>query len=325
MGTSRRIHSLRTELLAKAKEATLTAIKVFNDPLIKFKSETFIVLMMIGWTYLLHAHYRSQQIDYRYYEQGPKRRKYHRTKRGAYKYWELERCLNDSSCPIDSDTANNLRFLIGLRHEIEHQMTVGLDAYLSGRYQACILNFNQYLKQLFGDEHGLGGHLSYSLQFLELTEEQVSGLRPEAAIPTRLKAYVAEFDGKLSEDQYNNPHYSYRLFFVRKLANRKGQADHIIEFIAPDSPLAATISKEYWVQKGVEHPKFRAKDVTKAVQEAGFTKFRVQPEHVAMWKQEDAKNPAKGYGVDVQGTWYFYQRWIDRCIELCQVAGDKYR
>ena len=44
--------------------------------------------------------------------------------------------------PIDKNTANNLKFLIGLRHEIEHQMTLSLDDYLSGRYQACILNYN---------------------------------------------------------------------------------------------------------------------------------------------------------------------------------------
>ena len=79
--------------------------------------------MVIAWTYLLHAHYRAKRIDYRYFGQGPKRKKFHRTKRGAFKFWELERCLDDGKCPIDKDTANNLRFLIGLRHEVEHQMT----------------------------------------------------------------------------------------------------------------------------------------------------------------------------------------------------------
>jgi len=44
-----------------------------------------------------------------------------------------------------------------------------------------------------------------------------------------------------------------------------------------------------------------------------------------MWKEEDGKNPAKGYGVEIQGTWYWYRRWIDRCIELCKAAGKKYR
>lgn len=321
----RSIGSLRRELVIKSREAALTAIRVFNDPQVSFKSETFIVLMMIAWTYLLHAYYRGKQIEYRYYKQGPKRRIFDRTKHGAYKYWELERCLNDNRSPLDRDTTNNLRFLIGLRHEIEHQMTRSLDGYLSGRYQACAFNYNDYLKRFFGKQLGIDQQMTYSIQFMELTEEQVARPRPEAAVPERLRVYVAEFDGALTHDEYNSPRYSYRLIFKQKLVNRPGQADRVIEFIDPNSDLAKAIDKEYWVKKEVERPKFRPTDVVNAVKTAGFTKFRLTPEHSNMWKQEDAKNPGKGYGVSVQGTWYWYQSWIDQCIELCQAAGDQYR
>ena len=75
----------------------------------------------------------------------------------------------------------------------------------------------------------------------------------------------------------------------------------------------------------MERKKYRAKDVVAEVQNAGFTKFRRQPEHLDMWKAEDAKNPAKGYGVEVAGTWYWYQLWVDRCLELCAMCGEKYR
>lgn len=321
----RSIGSFRQELVAKSREAALTAIRVFNDPQVSFKSETFIVLMVIAWTYLLHAYYRGKRIEYRYFTPGPKRRIFHRTKHGAYKYWELERCLNEDRSPIDRDTANNLRFLVGLRHEIEHQMTRSLDAYLSGRYQACALNYNEYLKKLFGKGVGIDQQLAYSIQFMELTEEQVGGAKPEATIPERLRAYVAEFDGALTHDEYNSPRYSYRLLFKRKLVNRPGQADRVVEFIDPESELAKAIDREYWVKKEVERPKFRPTDVVNIIKKAGFAKFRVTPEHAAMWKAEDAKNPAKGYGVSVQGTWYWYQPWIDRCLELCRAAGDRYR
>lgn len=320
----RTIGSLRQELVGRSREAALNAIRVFNDPQVTFKSETFIVLMVIAWTYLLHAYYRGKGIEYRHHRQGPKRRIFDRTKHGAYKYWELEWCLNDQNSPIDRDAANNLRFLIGLRHQIEHQMTRSLDSYLSGRYQACALNYNGYLKKLFGKRFGIDQQLAYSIQFLELTEEQVSGPRPEVSIPERLRAYIAEFDGALTHDEYNSPRYSYRLLFKRKLVNRPGQADKVVEFIDPDSELAKRIDKEYWVKKEVERPKFRATDVVVAVRAAGFSRFRVTPEHVAMWKAADAKNPGKGYGVDVQGTWYWYQSWIDRCLELCRAAGDRY-
>ena len=325
MSRKRAVGSIRAELISKSKEAALCALKVFNDPLIKFKSEAFIILMVIAWTYLLHAYFRSKGIDYRYYTQGPRRKIYDRTKHGAKKYWELERCLNDEACPIDRDAQNNLRFLIGLRHEIEHQMTRALDNYLSGRYQACVLNFNDYLKNLFGDRHALDTHLTYAIQFVELAADQFRQSETADTLPPTLRAYIAEFDGKLTHDQYNSPRFSYRLLFKKKLVNHPGQADRVIEFIDPKSELSKTIDKEYWVKKEVEKAKFLAKHVVAEVRKAGFLSFRTQPEHVNMWKAEDAKNPTKGYGVEVAGTWYWYDTWVKRCLELCEAAGDRYK
>ena len=308
------IGSLRSELIRKSREAALSAIRTYNDPLIRFKSETYIVLMMIAWTYLLHAYYRSKKIDYRYFDQLQKRRRFHRTKRGAYKYWELERCLSDAACPIDGETQTNLRFLIGLRHEIEHQMSTGLDEFSSSRYQACAVNYNAYLKQLFGPKEGLDAFLGMTLQFAQLEVEQFENTNPPA-LPKRLASYVAEFDGSLSSAEFNSPRFAYRVLFTRKLVNKPGQADRVIEFVDSKSEMAQSIEKEYWVKKEVERPKFRPHEVVTAVQKAGFPKFRRQPDHVDMWKAEDGKNPGKGYGVMVSGTWFWYQLWIDRCIE----------
>lgn len=321
----RTIGSLALELIAKSREAALCAIRVFNDPHVSFKSETFIVLMVIAWTYLLQAHYRRKRVEYRYFKKESKRRKFERTKNGAFKYWELERCLNEKSSPVDKDTSNNLHFLIGLRHEIEHQMTRSLDNYLSGRYQACAMNYNEYIKKLFGKRYGLDDHLTYSIQFLELSPDQLAASVPPAQVPDRLKAYVAQFDAALNHDEYNSPKFSYRLLFKKKLVNKPGQADSVVEFIDPNSELAKTIDKEYWVKKEVERTKYLPTRVTVEVRKAGFPKFRVQREHVDMWRSEDAKNPAKGYGVDVEGVWYWYDSWIKRCIELCRQAGAEYK
>ena len=321
----RSIGSLRGELVSKSREAALSAIRVFNDPMTKFKSESFIVLMTIAWTYMLHAYYRQKGIEYRYFDQNAMKKRFHRTKKGHFKYWELERCLNEDKSPIDKDTANNLRFLIGLRHEIEHQMTRSLDNYLSARYQACALNYNEYLKKLFGKKQGIENHLTYSIQFLQLADEQITGPMPAADIPPRLLAYITEYDDGLKHAEFNSPRFAYRLLFHKKLVNTAGQADRVIEFLDPKSDAAKAINKEFWVKKEVERPKFRASDVVQQVQAAGFTKFRVQREHLDMWKAEDAKAEGKGYGVSIAGVWYWYQSWLDRCIELCKAAGDTYK
>ena len=298
---------------------------MFNDPNVAFKSETFIVLMVIAWTYLLHAYYRRKGIEYRYYKKAAKRRTFFKVQ-GAYRYWELETCLDSPHCPIDRDTGNNLRFLIGLRHQIEHQMTRSLDGYLSGRYQACALNYCEYLSKLFGTRYALDKQLTYSIQFAELLAEQLSHLPPtDPAIPPRLKEFISGFDRSLSQDEYDSQRYSYRLVFTRKLGNHPESADRVFEFIDPKSELAKAIDKQYWVKKEVERKKYTAKHVVAEVQKAGFPGFKLNPQHLALWREVDAKNPTKGFGVQVEGAWYWYETWIQRCIQTCEAHGDRFR
>jgi hypothetical protein len=271
--------------------------------------------MTIAWTYLLHAYYRSQHTEYRYFNQGPTRRKFDRTKSGAFKYWELERCLNTEKSPIDRHTANNLRFLIGLRHEIEHQMTRSLDSYLSGRYQACALNYNYYVKKLFGPNQGIERYLGYSLQFADFTPDQLPA-RDVADIPLRVRSYITDFDKTLSQVEFNSDRFSYRLLFTKKLAGRSNQADKVIEFIDPHSELGQTIEKDYWVTKEVERPKYLPGQVVKEMKATGFAKFGIH-HHTDLWKTEDAKSPGKGWGVTVGTTWYWYERWVNHVREYC--------
>ena len=49
----RKLFSIKNELLTKSREAMLCAVQIFNNPNVVFKSESFIVLSTIAWTYLL--------------------------------------------------------------------------------------------------------------------------------------------------------------------------------------------------------------------------------------------------------------------------------
>ena len=324
MGRIRRVGSVKQELLQKSKEAALSAVQIFNNPNISFKAETYIVLMIIAWTYLLHAFYRRYGIEYRYYQcQSNGRRKFDRTKNGAYKFWELERCLNDASSPLDKDTSNNLRFLIGIRHEIEHQMTTRIDDILSAKFQACCLNYDEYLRRLFYD-NAMQRHLSFSLQFSSISDEQKEMLSEKKDLPGNIKSYILNFDQLLSDAEYGSPKYAYRILFVPKTANRKGQADQVIEFVKADSALAEKVNAHYAVIKETERPKFLPGQIVSYVQSKGFGKFRMY-EHTMLVKQEDAKNAAKGFGVMIAGKdWRWYQSWLDFVLAYCQKNKSLY-
>jgi hypothetical protein len=318
----RRFFSVTDELVEKSREAALAAVQIFNNPLIGFKSEMFIVLMNIAWTYLLHAHFRKQKIEYRYFDQKGKNKSFHRTAKGAYKYWELERCLNDKKSPVDKDASNNLRFLTGVRHEIEHQMTTRIDASFSAKFQACCLNYNDYIKKLFGTTAGIDRYLAFSLQFSSISKDQLEQLRAQPTLPAHIQGFIQDFEAALTEDEFNSPKFAYRVLFVPKTANRKGQADEVVEFVKADSDVAKNANKAYAVIKETERPKLLPGKIVETMKKAGYAKFN-HHFHTLLWKERAAKDPAKGLGVQVEKTWYWYEPWLDQVRYYC--AQNKQR
>ena len=321
---TRRVGSIKRELLKKSREAALAAVQIFNNPNIGFKSESYVVLMIIAWTYLLHAYFRDQKIDYRYFQQKGKRRAFDKTKHGAHKYWELERCLNDAKSPIDKDTANNLRFMIGLRHEIEHRMTTRIDDILSARFQACALNYNKYIKKKFGIKNGIENHLSLSIQFSTISTEQKELLEEHPGLPANIQGYIKDFDAELSDEEFSNPNFAYRMLFVRKTTNRKGQADRVIEFVKSDSALAEGVNKEYAVIKETEKKKYLPRQIVNLMKAEGYSNFSMHY-HIQLWKSHDAKKTAKGYGTMVAGkAWHWYECWVDIVRMHCHENKEMY-
>ena len=315
--------SVKRQLLNKSREAALNAVQTFNNPLTTFKTESFIVLMTIAWLYLLHAYYRREGMEYRYHKKGPNRRKFDRTRSGAFKYWELERCLNEKICPLDGPTKRNLRFLIGLRNEIEHHQSAGVDEAFTGRYIACVLNYEREITGLFGTRYTLAAELSYALQLRDLTSPNYDR-EDTTPLPSNVAQYLAQFDSELPPEDYQHPHFSYRILFVRKLTNKKAQADRAFEFIGSDTELAKSIDKQYWVQKEVERPKYLPSEFWKLMQAEGYPGFK-QHQHTQLWKSLDAKKEGKGYRVHIAHTWYWYERWLVEVRKHCVTNAHMYR
>ena len=311
---ARRIFSEKIDLINKSREAMLSAVQVYNNPLITFKTESFVVLSIISWTYLLHSYYRLRKIDYRYSKGTGTGKRFICNADGSIRYWDLSKCLAKEGCPLDKNTKNNLEFLIGLRNQVEHKKADGLDSYLSARYQACALNFNYYLKKLHGEKYGLDQNLALSLQFAELDYSQAEIIKDkEKLIPTEVISYISDFDDNLTGSEVEDDRFAYRLLFTKVVAKRKGQADRVIEFIDPSSDMAKNISKEFWIKEETEKPKLSPTQVVKRVQKAGFEDFGMH-QHTLFWKEYDGKNPDKGFGTQVVKLWYWYENWVDFII-----------
>lgn len=317
MARQRRVKSVKDELIKKSREALLAAVQIYNSPQITFKAETFVTLSIVGWTYLLHAYYRQEGICYRYYRYDGKKKVYDKTKYGAYKHWELERCINDKNCPLDFETTSNLRFLIGIRHEIEHQMTDKIDEFISAKLQACAINFDYYISKLFGPKYSLGKELALAIQFSPLTPDQRDSMRDNPHMVTNVKNFVVDFEANLSDESLKSDRYAYRVLFVPINAKREGQADQVIEFIRSDSPLAQNLDKSYTILKETEKPKYLPNQIVALMKKNGYSKFSIR-RHAVLWKSKDAKNSKYAYGAQIANTWYWYDKWVQEVEKYCK-------
>lgn len=316
---NRSCFSVKNELLLKSQEAALSAVEIFNNPNTQFKSESFIVLMIISWTYLLHAYYREQGVDYCYFKQNGKRKKYDKTKNGAIKHWELGRCLNDAKCPISKDIKNNLFFLIGLRHEIEHQMTSSIDDIISAKFQACCINYNNIIKEWFGKKFALDNKLSLAIQFLNLSDQQIKQLKNIKGVPNNIIDFITNFEHGLSEEEKISPSFSYKVIYIPISVNHEGQADIAYRFLDEKSAEGKEIHNV--IVKSSESEKFRPSDIVAQMKTKGFEAFNMH-KHTELWKRLDAKNKKYKYGCNVAGTWYWYKTWANKVAEELKKAQN---
>lgn len=308
--------SIIDKLLEKSKEAMVAAVQTYNNPSIFFKSEIFIITAIVSWTYLMHAYFRKNKIDYRYFEFKGRRKLFCRTGAGGFRYWDLGRCLSEQN-PLNKDTINNLRFLLGIRHEIEHQRTDRIDEYIGAKLQACALNYNRELISLFGDKHSIKDKLSFVIQFSSIDPIQEQSLRTEVKkkIPSNVYNFITEFESNLSDDELKSLSYSYKIIYVPLSVNKPNQADKAIEFIRPGTEMHENVERVLF--KMVEKNKYLPKEIVKIMKDEGFDSFNMH-KHIKLWKEKDAKNPNYHYGVDVSGQWYWYDNWIEIVRSYCR-------
>ena len=315
------LHLQGDELLIKAREAMIAAVHTFNGAGLTFRTELFIVTSIIAWTYLLHAFYKREGVDYRHRTKGGHIAK---TKAGAEKYWELAQCLSHKKCPLSEGAIRNLRFLLELRHEIEHRSTDRIDEAVSAKLQACCINFNAVIKSQFGRQYGLEKRLPIALQFVTFDTDQRTMLKGVDDLPPHIATMMDTFQAGLTEDQLGDLEYAYRVLFVPKTANRPGKADAAIEFVKAGSDEAIKTNRVFL--KETDKKRFTATQIVEAMRAEGFPRFNTAA-HTRLWQSLDAKNPSKRFGRqgDYKNTWIWYENWLDRVRAHCQEQGDLYQ
>lgn len=288
----------------KAVEIFKTAVLVYNNNMLLSRSETFIVLSIIAWTYLLHARLIGEGITpfYKNVDGTPV------LVDGQEKLWELSYCIETPEASLSAGEKANLKYLIAIRNAIEHRSFEDVNDALQAKIQANALNFLKYAKEKFGTKYDFSHDLAFAIQLQALTLQSPNALKGGVPVAKAVAAVNALLEGPMTQAEFNDPAYSFRVYVVPKVTNNAKKADQAVIY----SPIGSDVEVAI---KLVERPKFRMKEaIKKLLDDYGIVVSSHQFQQA--WKLNDLKNPTKGYAVQLGGQWFWYQEGIEKVKEV---------
>lgn len=309
------------EHVLKAREAQIAAIQIFNNPAISFRAEIYIVLTIIAWTYLFHGYFKKIGVDFRYYKTIDGKRVAQRTEDGLECFWELSSCIACDRCTLPAAVKQNLQFLIKIRNAVAHRLTGNIDLRVASKLQACALNFNSWLVEEFGGEYRIDSDFGVAIQMSSFSHDQAKLLYAARNIEPKIASLLDKFHDEVPAATSGDVKFALSVLFVEQSASRAGKADKVVEFVRAGTEAAEEIERVVFKER--ERPKYKPTQIVSEMRKRGFKWFNIAT-HTNLWREHDAKNPKKGFGVQLADSqWYYYDTWIAKVDEFCQETQKK--
>ena len=312
-------------LVVKAREAALLALDIYNRPATIFRTEGFLVMMVIAWTALLHAIFERDHKRYLYYNRDGSPVM---TEDGDQKAWELRKCISEFFGAETTAVRKNLEFCLGLRNKVEHRYVPAIDPHVVGECQALLTNFDDLLVREFGDYWALRECLSVPLQTTTLrTASQADTMRKfQGKQYDELKDYIDSFRFGLPREIVEDQRFRFRVYLVPVVGNHESSSDLAIEFLKEDE--ARAVNKQIVAIREkkcqvANQGKFKPSSVADRVSKAIGRPFSVH-NHTQAWKmyrvRQSGEDP-RGCRVeycqfdDAHRDYVYTQKWVDFLIE----------
>lgn len=220
-------------LLANARESALAAVRIYNDPVAGYRTETFIVLMVGAWNSLFQAILERDGIDY--FERDASGEQILIDGRAkVLGTWELVHlALGDDE---HRAVRANIDFFLKLRNQIAHCYLLALDTEIAGEAQSMLLNFEELLLAEFGKEATLGEQLAVPLQLSGFRSDGslLSLRKAQARLPVNVADFLSQHRAGVDDEVRTSSKYCLQVFFVPVAANRERSADSVVRFVPPD-------------------------------------------------------------------------------------------
>jgi len=287
----------------KAIEIMRAAITAYNNGMMMSRSETFIVLAVIAWTYVLHVELRANKVDPVYLDDAGDPVMFD----GQPKLWDLARCIKEQSLKLSAGTVRNLKYVLAIRHAVEHRSAEDINDEIQPKIQANALNFLTFVRDRFGPAFDFSRDLAFAIQLQALTIKSPNAIKGPGKVAKSIEAVNAALESGLSQAEYNDPEYAFRVYVVPKVTNNLKNADQAVVY----SPIGSDVEMAI---KHVERPKYRMKEAITMLKHRGlsltsYTFYRT-------WKDNDLKQKGKGLAVELGGQWFWYPEGVDRIAEI---------
>jgi len=295
------------ERLIRAREAMILAVQCFNNPGVKFKSEVFSVFANIAWTYLLHEYYDRKHVA---------------ILQDDGRSLLLSQMISRSDCPLSEGTRRNLAAIKEIRDNVEHKILRRADDLWLGLFQACCLNFDKTIRELFDEKLTLGRELAFALQFARPNLEQVKELGTYD-VPEDLKAVDAHLRRDTHDDQIDSVDFEFQVVYTL-LASSPSRAH--IRFLHPDSAEGQEISNVLVKHRIADdlYP-YKPSEVCSLVKRQTGDKFTMH-NHTNAWKYFNIRPSAKAKQPEntnkeyciyhrSHGDYTYSKKWIGRLVE----------
>ena len=228
-------------ILEGSIDAALLAVEVYNKPRTTFRSQAYIVLMIIAWTRLFHAYFNKTMGNRYYYKENGR----YQLISGEKRAWEVKTCI-DRYGGLSEPVRANLQFFIGLRNKIEHHNVTGreVDVLIFGECQSLLYNYESLLIQIFGEEYALNESLAFSLQFSYMRpQEQRQASKSVLSSEMReIRSYIENYRSSLRDEIFDSQEYSIKLIQIPKVSNTN-RNDLAVEFVRADELDSATLQQ----------------------------------------------------------------------------------
>nr|VFK31596.1 MAG: Protein of unknown function (DUF3644) [Candidatus Kentron sp. MB] len=320
-------------LVTKARESAMLALDIYNRPATLFRTEGFLVMMVIAWRSLFHAIFERDKIDY-----------CHRNDDGTSqlvdgesRVWDLAGCIKRQWGDKTTPERENLKFAIELRNRIEHRYVPEIDPHVAGECQSLLLNFDELLTTEFGSYFALRESLAMPLQTSRVREgSQMEAIkRFQGNQYDELRDFLDEYRDALGDEIYADPKFSFRVYLIPRLGNHESSSDKAVEFVhakdmTPDMKKLIALIKEKRAPVA-NQGRLKPSSVVSSVSKRIGKPFKIY-HHTQAWKMY----AVRGLGQDpssckpkycqfdeVHGDYVYTDAWVEFLVKKLS-SPDEY-